>query len=77
MLEIRSSIVSLPTLSAVQLGPVPVRPTGFCRPVTACAAVNFGSEAAALESVLRGSQRAAFARQTLESICRSLDGESR
>ena len=38
-------------------------PNEICRLVAACVALDFGLDAAALETGLRGSQRMAFARQ--------------
>ena len=61
MLEVRSpaSGFSPPqSSSSIQL-----RPSGICRLVAACVAADFGLAAAALETGLRGSQRAAHARQ--------------
>ncbi len=60
MLEIRSPVAPCPF---TQSDTAAASPNDICRLVTACVAFDFGLEAAALEAVLRGSQRIAFARQ--------------
>lgn len=61
MLEVRSTVSGFPppqSSSSLEL-----RPSDICRLVAACVAADFGLAAAALETGLRGSQRAAHARQ--------------
>ncbi|MGL5166797.1 MAG: helix-turn-helix domain-containing protein [Afipia sp.] len=60
MLEARSPDVPVPLAPSDAAA---ISPNEICRLVTACVAFDFGVEAAALEAVLRGSQRIAFARQ--------------
>lgn len=60
MLEVRSPVAPCPFARSAT---VIASPNEICRLVTACVAFDFGLEAAALEAVLRGSQRIAFARQ--------------
>ncbi len=61
MLESRPPVVSCPVPEA---GCAAINtPDAICRRITACVAFDFGLEAVALEAVLRGSQRVAFARQ--------------
>lgn len=60
MLEVRSPVAPCPFARSAT---VTAGPNEICRLVTACVAFDFGLEAAALEAVLRGSQRVAFARQ--------------
>ncbi len=60
MLEIRSPVAPVPP---AQSEAAAASPNDICRLVTACVAFDFGLDAAALEAVLRGSQRVAFARQ--------------
>jgi chromosomal replication initiation ATPase DnaA len=60
MLEARSPVAPNPF---AQPDVAAASPNDICRLVTACVAFDFGLDAAALEAVLRGSQRIAFARQ--------------
>jgi chromosomal replication initiation ATPase DnaA len=60
MLEVRSPAAPL---STAQSGAAGASPNDICRLVATCVAFDFGLDAVALEAVLRGSQRVAFARQ--------------
>jgi chromosomal replication initiation ATPase DnaA len=60
MLEATSSVISPPF---PQSEGAPVRSRDICRLVAACVALDFGLDAAELETGQRGSQRLAFARQ--------------
>lgn len=60
MLETRPSVAFLKPLDADAAAPYPA---AVCRLVSACVAFDFGLDAAALESIERGSQRVAIARQ--------------
>lgn len=60
MLEVRSLVTTSPL---AQSDTDAASSNDICRLVTVCVAFDFGLEATALEAVLRGSQRIAFARQ--------------